>query len=100
MIPEAIRHALTAGDQDQAIRLIEQNGVLLLIRGELSTLPHWIKAVEARAGNRPWMYIFKAWIFALSGQPDQIEEMLQTAENVARQAGIGTAEQHEVALMR
>jgi LuxR family maltose regulon positive regulatory protein len=81
-IPEAIHQSLAAGDQDRAIRLIEQNGCLLLIRGELSTLPNWIKAVEPHAQTRPWMYIFKAWLFALTGCPERVEEMLQRAEKL------------------
>ncbi|HEX6035745.1 MAG TPA: LuxR C-terminal-related transcriptional regulator, partial [Anaerolineales bacterium] len=81
-IPESIHHALEAGDQDFAIQLIEQNGCLLLIRGELSTLPNWIKAVEPYAQTRPWIFIFKAWLFALTGSPEQVEEMLQIAERL------------------
>ena len=81
-VPEAIQHSLTAGDYDRAIQLIEQNGPLLLIRGELSALPNWIKAVEPYAQTRPWMCIFKAWLFALTGFPEQVEEMLQTAEKL------------------
>ena len=86
-IPEAIRHALAAGDQDRAIQMIEHNGCLLLIRGELSTLPNWIKAVEPHAQARPWMYIFKAWLFALTGCPERVEEMLQTAEKLISSSG-------------
>jgi LuxR family maltose regulon positive regulatory protein len=89
-IPEAIRHSLTAGDHDRAIRLIEQNGCLLLIRGELSTLPNWIKAVEPHARTRPWMYIFKAWLFALTGFPERVEEMLRTAEQLIASLEPGT----------
>ena len=81
-IAEAIDHALAGGDMDFAIQLIEQNGCLLLIRGELSTLPNWIKAVEPYAQTRPWMYIFKAWLSALTGYPEQVEPMLQMAENL------------------
>ncbi|HLO31379.1 MAG TPA: LuxR C-terminal-related transcriptional regulator [Anaerolineales bacterium] len=81
-IPEAIHHALAGSDQDFAIQLIEQNGCLLLIRGELSTLPNWIKAVELHTQTRPWMYIFKAWLSVLTGYPDQTEEMLQAAESL------------------
>lgn len=81
-VPEAIHHALAGGDADFAIQLIEQNGCLLLIRGELSTLPNWIKAVEPHAMTRPWMYIFKAWLAALTGYPEQVEEMLRTAESL------------------
>ena len=45
-IPEAIRHSLAAGDQDRAIHLIERDGCLLLIRGEINTLQNWINTVE------------------------------------------------------
>jgi LuxR family maltose regulon positive regulatory protein len=81
-VPEAIHHALAGGDVDFAIRLIEQNGCLLLIRGELSTLPNWIKAVEPYAQARPWMYIFKAWLSALTGYPEQVEGIMRTAEDL------------------
>jgi LuxR family maltose regulon positive regulatory protein len=79
---DAIQHSLTAGDQDRAIQIIEQNGALLLIRGELSNLPNWIKAVESRSQTRPWMYIFKAWLLVLAGPSDQVEEMLLIAEKL------------------
>ena len=86
-IPEAIQHSLAAGDQDQAIRLIEQNGVLLLIRGEVITLLKWIDAVESRSQTNPWLYIFKAWAFALSGNLDQVNGMLRNAEELIFRAG-------------
>jgi len=81
-IPEAIRHSLAAGDQDRATQLIEQNGVLLLIRGEVTTLLKWIEAIEPHAQTRPWFYIFKAWAFALSGYLDGVNGMLRTAEEL------------------
>ena len=82
LIPEAIRHSLTAGDQDRAIQLIEQNGPLLLISGELNALSNWIKAVESRSQTHPWIYIIKAWLFILTGQPERAEELLQIAEKL------------------
>jgi LuxR family maltose regulon positive regulatory protein len=81
-IPEAIQHSLAAGDQDCATQLIEQNGVLLLIRGEVTTLLKWIEAVEPRSQTHPWLYIFKAWAFALTGYMDRVEGMLRTAEEL------------------
>jgi LuxR family maltose regulon positive regulatory protein len=81
-VPEAIQHALRAADHERAIQLIERNGCLLLVRGEVSTLHKWIEAVEPRIQTRPWMYIFKAWLFALTGHPEQVEEMLQVAEKL------------------
>jgi len=82
LIPNAISHSLMAVDQNRAIQLIEKNGCLLLIGGEVSTLQNWIKAVEPHSRDRPWMYIFKAWLFALTGFPERVEEMLQTAEKL------------------
>ena len=82
LIPEAIQHSLTAGELDRAIRLIEQNGVLLLIRGEVITLLQWIQSIEPYARTHPWIYIFKAWAFALTGNLDRVNGMLQIAEEL------------------
>ena len=81
-IPDAILHALKAGEQDRAIQLIEQNGVLLLIRGEVTTLLNWIEAIERFSQTHPWLYIFKAWAYALSGDLDKVDGMLRTAEEL------------------
>jgi LuxR family maltose regulon positive regulatory protein len=79
-IPEAIDHALMAGDQDQATKLIEQNGVLLLIRGEVMAVLKWITGVEPYSQTHPWLYILKAWAYALSGDLDRVDGMLNKAE--------------------
>ncbi len=79
-VPEAIQHSLAAGDQDRATQLIEQNGVLLLIRGEVTTLLQWLESVESHSRMHPWLYIFKAWAFALTGNLERVNGMLQTAE--------------------
>ena len=82
LVIEAIGHSLTADDQDRVIQLIEQNGPLLLIRGELNPLSNWIKAVESQFQMHPWIPIIKAWLFILTGQPEQAEELLQIAEKL------------------
>jgi len=81
-IPEAIDHALMAGDQDQATKLIEQNGVLLLIRGEVMAVLKWIAVVEPYSQTHPWLYILKAWAYALSGDLDRVDGMLKKAEEL------------------
>ena len=43
LVPEAIRHSLAGRDHDRAIRLIEQNGALLLMGGELNALSDWVR---------------------------------------------------------
>ena len=82
LVPEAIRHSLTGGDMDRAIQLIEQNGPLLLMSGELNALSGWIKAVEARSQAHPWVLIIKAWLSILTGQPELAEEEFQPAEKL------------------
>jgi LuxR family maltose regulon positive regulatory protein len=82
LIPEAIGHSLTAGDHDRAIQLIEQNGGLLIISGEVNTLAGWIKRVESQARTRPWIQILKGWVSAVTGFPERVEETLQTAERM------------------
>lgn len=81
-IPEGIHHALMAGDRDLAIQLIEQNGVLLLIRGEVTTLLKWIETVEPYSQAHPWFYIYKAWVYALTGELDRVDGMLRTADDL------------------
>ncbi|OGT27759.1 MAG: hypothetical protein A2Z17_03280 [Gammaproteobacteria bacterium RBG_16_66_13] len=79
-IPEAIRHAVLAGDQERAANLIEGNGCALLLRGEVNTLQRWIGAVEPEPQHRPWLSVLKAWVLTLTGQPERAEESLQRAE--------------------
>ena len=82
LVPEAIRHSLTGGDQDKVIQLIEQNGAILLISGEYNALSNWIKAVDSRSQTHPWIHIIQAWLFILTGLPERAEEPLQIAEKL------------------
>jgi LuxR family maltose regulon positive regulatory protein len=79
MIPEATRHALTAGDLARAAQLVEQHGCSLIMSGESFTLLKWVEAVESYTQTHPWLAILKAWAHALSGQLDQVEPALQRA---------------------
>ncbi len=81
-IPEAIHHFIAAGDKDNAIRLIEQNGCMLLIRGEVLTLKSWLDAIEGSEEDRAWFPIYRGWIAALTGNSDRAEKYLQQAENI------------------
>jgi LuxR family transcriptional regulator, maltose regulon positive regulatory protein len=79
MFPEAIRHAMEAGDRAHAAHLVEQHGCSLLMRGESFTLLSWVEAVESFTHSHPWLAILKAWAYALTRQLDQVEPALQTA---------------------
>lgn len=77
---EAIQHALLAGDKQRTIQLVEQNGCSLLMRGEVTTLARWLTALESEMPFRPWLSILKAWTLTLTGRLEQIEHILQSAE--------------------
>jgi LuxR family transcriptional regulator, maltose regulon positive regulatory protein len=90
LIPEAIRHSLAGGEMDRVIELIEQNGPLLLMSGDLNALSGWVKAVEAHSQAHPWIHIIKAWLSILTGQPEKAEEEFQPAEELISQRVPGT----------
>ena len=82
LIPEAIQHALEAGDLDRLARLVEQNGCFLLMSGEVQTLLGWIASLGAHIQTSPWLAIQKAWALTLAGQLDQVDRALQEAEKL------------------
>lgn len=82
IIPEAIHHALMAGDQARAAQLVEQHGCSLLMSGEGFTLLKWVEAVESYAQTHPWLAILKAWALALTGHLEQVEPTLRMAEGL------------------
>lgn len=81
-IPEAIQHTLMAQDKERAIRLVEQNGCLLLMAGEVVTLNRWLEAVTPFVPTHPWFAILKGWVLTLTGQQDQVAPVLQNAERL------------------
>jgi LuxR family transcriptional regulator, maltose regulon positive regulatory protein len=81
-LPEALQHALAAGDRERAGRLAEQNDRLMLASGELVAMLSWLKAVEEHLPERPWLCIDKAWALILMGRPEDVESLLQKAERL------------------
>jgi LuxR family maltose regulon positive regulatory protein len=75
-IPEAISHAIQATNTEKVVELIEQNALRLLMRGEFTTLLGWIEHVEASTDKHPWICIYAAWAYTLSGKLDMVEPWL------------------------
>jgi LuxR family maltose regulon positive regulatory protein len=75
-IPEAISHAIQATNTEKVVELIEQNALRLLMRGEFTTLLGWIENVEASTDKHPWICIYAAWAYTLSGKLDMVEPWL------------------------
>lgn len=78
--PEALRHALAAGDHELAAGLVEANARALLMRGELTTLANWLKDLEGVLHRRPWLILHRVWTLVLTGQMSQVEGLLQELE--------------------
>lgn len=81
-IPEAIHHTLMAWDPERAVRLVEENGCLLLMAGQMVTLNRWLEAVRPFAPTHPWFAILKGWVLTLTGQQEQIDQVLDVAEGL------------------
>jgi LuxR family transcriptional regulator, maltose regulon positive regulatory protein len=78
---EAVNHALVAADFQRTARLIEDNSLAMVSRGELATLLRWIDALpEDVALSRPWLCIHQAWPLTLAGRADAAEPLLRQIE--------------------
>ncbi len=81
LVPEAIHHALAAQDWERAIRLIESNGVAVVLGRQVQTMLAWIDRVpEELARERPALCTIRALALVLSNRPDAAEASLRDAE--------------------
>jgi LuxR family maltose regulon positive regulatory protein len=102
-IAEAVDTALAAGDPLRAARLVEQNTVGLLARGELTALLSWISVLPLEVRRRrPALCIQQAYALAFAGQLGEAAAALdvaeqagaeQTAAEDARPPGGGSADE-------
>ena len=73
-IPEAVDHALAASDFERALELIERTAWSMLIRGNATTLLHWLHALPgAEVRSRSGLVIMHAWALAVTGQLDDAD---------------------------
>ena len=83
LIPEAVSHALAAGDVEGVARVVEGNALAMMDHGELTTLVGWLDALpDEVVRSRPWLGVARAWALTYAGQFDAVEPLLQDAENV------------------
>jgi len=80
---DAVRHAVLAGDYEQAAQLVEQYTVDIFTQGNLQALLRWIKALPGEVTrSRPWLCIYHAWGLAFAGRLGEVEDMLAEAESI------------------
>ena len=86
-VVEALPQVLAARDFEHVADLIEQHFATLMTRGELSTLPRWIKRLpDDLARRRPRLLVGLAWIHTFAGQLQLVEPLAEQAERLVRAA--------------
>ena len=80
-LPEAVRHALAAGDVEHAAELLEQFAQALLRTRQEGTLLTWLQALPAEVfRNRPVLSASYAGALLATGHLEGVEERLDAAE--------------------
>ncbi len=81
LVLEAIQHASLAADDERVERLIEQNYMEMVSRGELSWMRSWTeKLTQEQICRRPWLCIYEAQSHAWFGELDKADRLLEAAE--------------------
>ena len=84
-ILEAINHASMASDDERVERLIEQNYMEMVNRGEQSSMRFWAgKLSKELVYSRPWLCIYEAHSHAWFGELDEADLLLEKAEKRIR----------------
>lgn len=81
-IHEAVQHTMKTGDSSLTARLVEQYGCAVLMAGETTILGDWLAAVEPYTQIRPWLAMQKAWVSALSGNPERAQQAIDAGERL------------------
>jgi LuxR family maltose regulon positive regulatory protein len=83
-VDEAIRHALAAGDGEDAARLVTEMWRVPFNRGELATVDRWLDDLpEQLVGATPDLCLARAWVAMDLGRPREAEQWLAGAAAVA-----------------
>src|SRR5215210_2682879 len=81
LVGEAINHALAAQDWERAVRLIESDGVTVVLNRQVQTVLGWIDRVpEELVRERPALCTIRALALVLFNRPDAAEASLRKAE--------------------
>jgi LuxR family maltose regulon positive regulatory protein len=81
LIPEAVGHALEAGDFEQVAHLVQGHALAMLDDGELGTLVRGLDALpDELMRSQPWLCLARAWSRVYTGPLDAVEPLLCAAE--------------------
>lgn len=83
MIPEAIEHALAAGDEVRGVQLIEQFALPMILQGYVGTVEGWLRAIPPKTfDRRPRVHMAYAWMNLLRGSLAQAAPSLSRLESL------------------
>jgi LuxR family maltose regulon positive regulatory protein len=75
LVAEAIEHALSGGDSQRALQLIERGAESAVMRSEIATLKGWLEALpEDTIRSRPLLCLYHTWALLLGGSPLELAE--------------------------
>ncbi len=81
MVPDAISHAIAAGDHVDAAELIAANWLDFVNLGQFATIEAWTRTLPADVAERdPRLCLARAWMLLVLGQPAAVEPEVRAAE--------------------
>ncbi|MDQ0058746.1 LuxR family maltose regulon positive regulatory protein [Paenibacillus harenae] len=89
---EAFRHAVAAGNNELATRLVEGEGMPLHLRGELAPVLNWLASLSSKElDERPSLWVMYGSALLMAGKPTEIETKLKAAEAAMHAQGLETS---------
>ena len=83
LIVEAVHHATHAGDWEATIRLVEQHGLLLMLRGHVHTVLSWLHQLPPSAlGAHPFVHVIHGAALLFTNQLPAAEARLQEVQQL------------------
>lgn len=83
LVQEAVHHAIRGSAWSQAVALIEQHGLLLLLRGQVHTVVSWLQSLPTTVVEmHPFLHVLQAAAFLFSNQLAAAEMRLQEVERL------------------
>ena len=87
LIVEAVHHATRAGDWEQAIRLIEQHGLVLMLRGHVHTVLNWLHLLPASPmPAHPFLHVIHGGALVFSNQTAAAEARWEEVEQAVEES--------------
>ena len=83
-VPEAVRHAIAAGDVAQAAELVTDHWYAFLQRGQLETVVGWLGTIGTETVSAdPALCLVRAWIGVNTGRLEEVDEWTAAAERAS-----------------